>query len=46
MTLRNSGRPAGFARVAAPAMARAMARANRADLRLLKEILEGPSGPA
>ena len=41
MTLRNRGEPAGFAKVAAPMMARAMARANRADLRRLKAILEG-----
>jgi uncharacterized membrane protein len=40
MTLRNRGEPAGFARVAAPVMARAMARANRADLRRLKKIVE------
>jgi hypothetical protein len=40
MTLRNRGEPAGFARVAAPAMAAAMRRANRKDLRLLKRILE------
>ena len=40
MTLRNRGEPAGFSRVAAPMMARAMARANRGDLRRLKEILE------
>ena len=40
MTLRNRGEPAGFARVAAPLMARVMARANRADLRRLKGILE------
>jgi hypothetical protein len=40
MTLRNRGEPAGFARVAAPMMARAMARANRGDLRRLKGILE------
>ena len=40
MTLRNRGEPAGFARVAAPVMARAMARANRADLRRLKTIVE------
>ena len=40
MTLRNRGEPAGFAKVAAPVMARAMARANRQDLRRLKEILE------
>jgi Polyketide cyclase / dehydrase and lipid transport len=40
MTLRNRGRPAGFAKVAAPLMARSMARANRADLDRLKAILE------
>jgi hypothetical protein len=42
MTLRNRGEPTGFAKVAAPMMARAMTRANRADLRRLKEILEPP----
>jgi hypothetical protein len=40
MTLRNRGEPAGFARIAAPVMARAMRRANGQDLRRLKEILE------
>src|SRR4051794_9128299 len=40
MTLRNRGEPAGFAKVAAPVMARAMERANRADLRRLKALLE------
>jgi uncharacterized membrane protein len=40
MTLRNRGEPAGFARVGAPVMARAMERANRADLRRLKQIIE------
>ena len=40
MALRNRGEPAGFAGVAAPVMARAMRRANRADLRRLREILE------
>ena len=41
MTLRNRGEPAGFAKVGAPLLARAMARANRADLDRLKQILEG-----
>jgi hypothetical protein len=41
MTLRNRGEPAGFAKVAAPVMARAMRRANTEDLRRLKAILEG-----
>jgi uncharacterized membrane protein len=40
MTLRNRGAPAGFKRVAAPFMARAMRRANEKDLRRLKELLE------
>jgi uncharacterized protein YndB with AHSA1/START domain len=40
MTLRNRGEPAGFSRLAAPLMAPAMRRANRADLRRLKSILE------
>ncbi len=40
MTLRNRGRPAGFAKVGAPLMERAMRRANRADLRRIKAILE------
>jgi hypothetical protein len=40
MTLRNRGEPAGFAKVAAPVMARAMRRANGQDLRRLKELLE------
>jgi hypothetical protein len=38
--LQNRGEPAGFSRLAAPAMAVAMRRANRKDLRRLKEILE------
>jgi uncharacterized protein YndB with AHSA1/START domain len=40
MTLRNRGEPAGFAKVAAPVMEAAMRRANRKDLRRLKEIME------
>ncbi len=40
MTLRNRGEPAGFSRVAAPLLARAMARANRNDLARLKTVLE------
>ncbi|HEY7454077.1 MAG TPA: SRPBCC family protein [Thermoleophilaceae bacterium] len=40
MTLRNRGDPAGFKRIAAPMMARAMRRANRKDLARLKEVLE------
>lgn len=39
MTLRNRGEPAGFAKVAAPIMARAMRRAMTKDLRRLAEIL-------
>jgi hypothetical protein len=40
MKLRNRGEPAGFAKVSAPVVRRAMRRANRADLRRLKELLE------
>ncbi len=40
MTLRNRGEPSGFTKIAAPAMAAAMRRANTADLQQLKEILE------
>jgi uncharacterized protein YndB with AHSA1/START domain len=40
MTLRNRGQPAGFARVAAPMMARSMRNANRKDLDRLRCLLE------
>jgi ligand-binding SRPBCC domain-containing protein len=41
MTLRNRGEPSGFAAIAAPVMMLAMRRANEADLRRLKVLLEG-----
>jgi uncharacterized protein YndB with AHSA1/START domain len=40
MTLRNRGEPSGFSKIAAPLMAKAMRRANGADLRRLKALLE------
>jgi hypothetical protein len=40
MTLRNQGRPGGFSRLAAPFMAAAVRRANRADLAALRRLLE------
>jgi uncharacterized protein YndB with AHSA1/START domain len=40
MTLRNRGRPSGFASMAAPALARAMRRANTKDLARLRSLLE------
>jgi len=40
MTLRNRGEPAGFAKVGAPVMARAIRHANGKDLRRLKTLLE------
>jgi hypothetical protein len=42
MTMRNRGQPAGFGKIAAPIMARAMQRAMTKDLRRLREILERP----
>jgi hypothetical protein len=40
MTLRNRGQPSGFAALSAPLLARAMRRANEADLQRLKGLLE------
>ena len=40
MTMRNRGQPAGFGKIAAPIVARAMQRAMTKDLRRLREILE------
>ena len=40
MTLRNLGEPSGFSKVAAPAMAVTMRRANTKDLARLRDILE------
>jgi uncharacterized membrane protein len=40
MTLRNRGRPTGFSVLAAPFMAAAVRRANRADLARLRALLE------
>lgn len=40
MTLINRGEPSGFAKIARPMMEAAMRRANRKDLRQLKQILE------
>ena len=45
MTLRNRGRPSGFSRLARPLMAAAMRRANRKDLRRLKDLLEAADAP-
>ncbi len=40
MTLRNTGRPTGFSKMAAPVMAAAMRRATTKDLAALKQELE------
>jgi uncharacterized membrane protein len=40
MSLRNRGEPSGFAAVTAPVMTRAMRKANEADLRRLKALIE------
>ncbi len=40
MTLRNRGEPAGFGKLAAPMLTRAMRRANTLDLQRLKSIVE------
>ena len=40
MTLRNRGEPSGFSTGSAPLMAWAVRRANAADLRRLKRLLE------
>ncbi len=45
MTLRNRGEPSGFAKVAAPVMARAMRRAMNGDLGRLSGILQRRAKP-
>jgi len=44
MTLRNRGTPAGFARLTAPMVERAMRRATTKDLTRLKHLLETGRG--
>ena len=43
MVLNNSGRPSGFASLAAPLLGRMIRQANEKDLALLKQVLEGKS---
>lgn len=45
MRLRNQGSPSGFSSLAAPLLARQMRKANEADLRALKRVLESGETP-